>query len=211
MAGRWTTGRLAPQKPRATRCEGLIDIISTNQFKNGTHIEIDGKIWKIVEFQHVKPGKGGAFVRTKLRRIEDGSVIDKTFRAGEKFRPVRTESKKMQYLYDSGDAAVFMDSHDYEQIEIASDALGDAMRWVLPNAEVEVLFVDEQPSEVQVASAIDMKVTQTDPGLKGDTASGGGNKPATLESGVTIQVPLFIEEGETVRVDTRSGEYVSRA
>lgn len=185
--------------------------ISTNQFKNGTHIEIDGKIWKIIEFQHVKPGKGGAFVRTKLRRIEDGSVIDKTFRAGEKFRPVRTESKKMQYLYDSGDAAVFMDSTDYDQIEIPKEALGDAMKWVLANDEVDVLFVDEQPSDVQVPSAIEMKVIQTDPGLKGDTASGGGNKPATLESGVVVQVPLFIEEGDTVRVDTRSGEYVSRA
>jgi elongation factor P len=185
--------------------------ISTNQFKNGTHIEIDGKIWKIIEFQHVKPGKGGAFVRTKLRRIEDGSVIDKTFRAGEKFRPVRTESKKMQYLYDSGEAAVFMDSQSYEQTEIAMESLGDSMQWVLPNAEVDVLFVDEQPSDVQVPSAIEMKVTQTDPGLKGDTASGGGNKPATLESGVVVQVPLFIEEGESVRVDTRSGEYISRA
>ena len=185
--------------------------ISTNQFKNGTHIEIDGKIWKILEFQHVKPGKGGAFVRTKLRRIEDGSVIDKTFRAGEKFRPVRTESKKMQYLYDSGEAAVFMDTTDYDQIEIPKDSLGDAMQWVLANDEVDVLFVDEQPSDVQVPSAIEMKVTQTDPGLKGDTASGGGNKPATLESGVVVQVPLFIEEGESVRVDTRSGEYISRA
>jgi elongation factor P len=185
--------------------------ISTNQFKNGTHIEIDGKIWKIIEFQHVKPGKGGAFVRTKLRRIEDGSVIDKTFRAGEKFRPVRTESKKMQYLYDSGEAAVFMDSTDYNQIEIAKESLGDAMQWVLANDEVDVLFVDEQPSDVQVPSAIEMKVTQTDPGLKGDTASGGGNKPATLESGVIVQVPLFIEEGDSVRVDTRSGEYISRA
>ena len=185
--------------------------ISTNQFKNGTHIEIDGKIWKIIDFQHVKPGKGGAFVRTKLRRIEDGSVIDKTFRAGEKFRPVRTESKKMQYLYDSGDAAVFMDSQDYDQIEIPRESLGDSMQWVLPNAELDVLFVDERPSDVQVASAIEMKVVQTDPGLKGDTASGGGNKPATLESGAIVQVPLFIEEGESVRVDTRSGEYISRA
>jgi elongation factor P len=186
-------------------------VISTNQFKNGNHIEIDGKIWKIIEFQHVKPGKGGAFVRTKLRRIEDGSVIDKTFRAGEKFRPVHTESRKMQYLYDSGDAAVFMDSRDYEQIEIPTGALGEAMQWVLPNTDVEVLFVDEQPSDVQVAGAIEMKVTQTDPGVKGDTASGGGTKPATLESGVVVQVPLFIDEGETVRVDTRTGEYVSRA
>jgi elongation factor P len=186
-------------------------MISTNQFKNGSHIEIDGKIYKIVDFQHVKPGKGGAFVRTKMRRIEDGSVIDKTFRAGEKFRPVHTESRKMQYLYDSGEAAVFMDSRDYEQIEIPTAALGDAMQWVLPNTDVEVLFVDEQPSDVQVAGAIEMKVTQTDPGLKGDTASGGGSKPATLESGVIVQVPLFIEEGEAIRVDTRTGEYVSRA
>jgi elongation factor P len=186
-------------------------VISTNQFKNGNHIEIDGKIWKIIEFQHVKPGKGGAFVRTKLRRIEDGSVIDKTFRAGEKFRPVHTESRKMQYLYESGDAAVFMDSRDYEQIEIPTGALGEAMQWVLPNTDVEVLFVDEQPSDVQVAGAIEMKVTQTDPGVKGDTASGGGTKPATLESGVVVQVPLFIDVGETVRVDTRTGEYVSRA
>jgi elongation factor P len=186
-------------------------VISTNQFKNGSHIEIDGKIFKIVEFQHVKPGKGGAFVRTKLRKIDDGSVQDKTFRAGEKFRPVRTESRKMQYLYDSGDAAVFMDSNDYEQIEIPRDVVGDSMRWLLPNADVDILFVDERPSDVQVPSAVDMKVTTTEPGVKGDTASGGGSKPATLESGVSVQVPLFIEEGEIVRIDTRSGEYVSRA
>ena len=186
-------------------------MISTSQFKNGSHIEIDGTVFKIIDFQHVKPGKGGAFVRTKLRKIEDGSVQDKTFRAGEKFRPVHTESRKMQYLYDSGEAAVFMDSRDYEQIEIPSEVVGEAMKWVLPNDEVDVLFVDERASDVQVPSAVDMKVTQTDPGVKGDTASGGGSKPATLESGVVVQVPLFIDEGETVRVDTRNGEYVSRA
>jgi elongation factor P len=186
-------------------------VIGTNEFRNGSHIEIDGKIFRIIEFQHVKPGKGGAFVRTKLRRIEDGTVQDKTFRAGEKFRPVRTESRKMQYLYDSGEAAVFMDNRDYEQIEISRELAGEAMDWLLPNAEVDVLFVDERPSDVQVASAIDMKVTQTEPGVKGDTASGGGSKAATLESGVTVQVPLFIEEGETIRVDTRNREYVSRA
>jgi elongation factor P len=185
--------------------------ISTNQFKNGSHIEVDGTVFKILEFQHVKPGKGGAFVRTKLRKIEDGSVLDKTFRAGEKFRPVHTESRKMQYLYDSGEAAVFMDSGDYEQIEIANEVVGEAMQWLLANDEVDVLFVDERPSDVQVPSAVEMKVTQTEPGVKGDTASGGGNKAATLESGVVVQVPLFIEEGETIRVDTRSGEYISRA
>ncbi len=185
--------------------------ISTNQFRNGSHIEIDGTVYKILEFQHVKPGKGGAFVRTKVRRVGDGSVIDKTFRAGEKFRPVHTESRKMQYLYDSGDAAVFMDSRDYEQLELPRALAGDSMRWVLPNDEVDVLFIDDQPTDVQVPSAVEMKVVETDPGVKGDTASGGGNKPATLESGVTVQVPLFVEEGDSVRVDTRSGEYVSRA
>jgi elongation factor P len=186
-------------------------VISTNQFKNGTHIEVDGTIYRIMEFQHVKPGKGGAFVRTKLRRVGDGSVIDKTFRAGEKFRPVRTETKRMQYLYESGEAAVFMDTSSYEQTEIPRDAIGEEMRWVLPNDTVELLLVDERPTGVQVASAVDMAVTQTDPGLKGDTASGGGTKPATLESGVVVQVPLFVNEGDRVRVDTRSGEYVSRA
>ena len=185
--------------------------VSTNQFKNGSHIEVDGVIYRIMDFQHVKPGKGGAFVRTKLRRAGDGNVIDKTFRAGEKFRQVRTETRKMQFLYDSGDAAVFMDTRDYEQLELPRDVAGDVMQWVRPNDDVEVLFVDERPSGVQVASAVDMTVTKTDPGLKGDTASGGGTKPAELETGVTIDVPLFINEGEKVRVDTRSGEYVGRA
>jgi elongation factor P len=186
-------------------------VISTNQFKNGSHIEVDGTIWRIMEFQHVKPGKGGAFVRTKLRRVEDGNVVDKTFRAGEKVRPVRTETRKMQYLYDSGDAAVFMDSQSYEQTEIPREGIADELRWVRPNDEVELLLVDERPAGVQIASAVDMTVSQTDPGLKGDTASGGGTKPATLESGVVVQVPLFVNEGDRIRVDTRSGEYVSRA
>jgi elongation factor P len=186
-------------------------LISTNQFKNGAHIEVDGTIYRIMEFQHVKPGKGGAFVRTRLRRADDGSVIDKTFRAGEKFRPVRTETRRMQFLYDSGDAAVFMDTRSYEQLEISGETVGDEMRWVMPNAEVDVLFVDERPTGVQVPSAVEMAVTRTDPGLKGDTASGGGTKPATLESGVVVQVPLFIDEGERIRVDTRNGAYLSRA
>ena len=186
-------------------------MISTNQFKNGAHIEVDGTIFRIMDFQHVKPGKGGAFVRTKLRRVGDGNVVDKTFRAGEKFRPVRTETRKMQYLYDAGEAAVFMDTESYEQTELQRDSIADEMQWVRPNDEVELLLVDERPTGVQVASAVELAVTQTDPGLKGDTASGGGTKPATLESGVVIQVPLFVNEGDRVRVDTRSGEYVSRA
>jgi elongation factor P len=186
-------------------------VISTNQFKNGTHIEVDGTIYRILDFQHVKPGKGGAFVRTKLRRVEDGGVQDKTFRAGEKFRPVRTETRRMQYLYDSGEAAVFMDSSSYEQLELPREVAGETMRWVRPNDEVDVLFVDERPSGVQVASAVDLEVTETDPGVKGDTVSGGGTKPARLETGVRVEVPLFVNEGDRVRVDTRSGEYVSRA
>ena len=186
-------------------------MISTNQFKNGTHIEVDGTVFRIVEFQHVKPGKGGAFVRSKLKRVEDGAVIDKTFKAGEKFRPVRTETKKMQYLYESGDGVVLMDNSSYEQIEIPKSIAADALRWVASNSEVDLLLVDERPAGLQVPSAVELTVTETQPGVKGDTASGGGSKPATLETGAVVQVPLFIDEGERVRVDTRSGEYVSRA
>src|SRR5829696_9301200 len=125
-------------------------MISTNQFKNGTHIEVDGTIFRIVDFQHVKPGKGGAFVRTKLKRVDDGAVIDRTFRAGEKFRPVRTETRKMQFLYDSGEAAVFMDNQSYDQVEIPKDSIADEMRWVLPNENVDLLLVDERPAGIQV-------------------------------------------------------------
>src|ERR687886_1469384 len=155
-------------------------MISTNHFKNGTHIEVDGQVFRIIEFQHVKPGKGGAFVRTKLKNVSSGAVLDKTFRAGEKVRPIRTETRKMQYLYEAGDDAVFMDLHDYEQLSLPRSLIGDALDWVKPNDEVDVLFVDERPSDIQVPSAVDMNVTRTDPGVRGDTASGGGTKPATL-------------------------------
>jgi elongation factor P len=186
-------------------------MISTNQFKNGNHIEIEGVIFKILEFQHVKPGKGGAFVRTKLRRSSDGAVIDRTFRAGEKFRPVRTEARKMQFLYADGSDAHFMDVESYEQIAVAESTLAQALRWTKPSTEVDVLFIDDQPSDVQLPSAVDLEVTETEPGLRGDTASGGGTKPATLETGATINVPLFVEVGQHIRVDTRTGDYVSRA
>jgi elongation factor P len=189
----------------------LSAVISTNQFKNGSHIEVDGKVFKIVDFQHVKPGKGGAFVRSKLRRIEDGAVIDKTFRAGEKFRPIRTETRRMQFLYADGDEAHFMDLESYEQMTIPQAAIGDSLRWILPSQEVELLYVDDRPADVQVPSAVELAVSETEPGVRGDTASGGGEKPATLESGVTVRVPLFINVGDRVRVDTRSGEYVARA
>jgi elongation factor P len=185
--------------------------ISTNQFKNGNHIEVDGTIFKILDFQHVKPGKGGAFVRTRLRRSSDGNVIDKTFRAGEKFRAVRAESRKMQFLYSDGSDAHFMDTESFDQIAVPEAAVGEALRWVTPSSDVDVLFIDEQPSDLQLPSAVDLEVTETDPGVRGDTASGGGTKPATLETGAVIQVPLFIESGTRIRVDTRSGEYVARA
>jgi elongation factor P len=186
-------------------------VITTNQFRNGSHIEVEGTVFKIVEFQHVKPGKGGAFVRTKLRRASDGAVIDRTFRAGEKFRPVRTEARKMQFLYADGTDAHFMDTESYEQLAVPESSFAEALRWIKPSSEVDVLFIDEQPSDVQLPSAVDLEVAETEPGLRGDTASGGGTKPATLETGATISVPLFVNVGERVRVDTRSGEYVSRA
>ncbi len=185
--------------------------VSTNQFKNGMHVEVDGKVFRIVEFQHVKPGKGGAFVRTKLKRVDDGAVIDRTFRAGEKFRPVRTESRKMTFLYADGTDAHFMDSQTYDQLAVPEESVEESLKWVIPNQEVDILYVDESPSDVQVPSAVELAVSETDPGLRGDTASGGGDKPATLESGVVVRVPLFVNVGDRVRVDTRSGEYVSRA
>ena len=185
--------------------------ISTNQFRNGNHIEVDGTIFKIVEFQHVKPGKGGAFVRTKLRRASDGAVIDRTFRAGEKFRSVRTETRRMQYLYRDGSDAQFMDAESYEQLTIPEQTISDALRFMKESDEVEVLYIDHSPADVQLPSAIDLAVSETEPGLRGDTASGGGSKPAVLETGARLQVPLFVNVGDVVRVDTRSGEYVSRA
>jgi elongation factor P len=189
----------------------LSAVVSTNQFKNGMHVDVEGTVFRIVEFQHVKPGKGGAFVRTKLKRVQDGAVIDRTFRAGEKFRPVRTETRTMQFLYTDGTDAHFMDTQSYEQLAIPEDQVAESLKWIVPNEEVELLYVDEAPSDVQVPSAVELTVTETQPGVKGDTASGGGDKPATLESGVVVRVPLFVNEGDRVRVDTRSGAYVSRA
>ena len=185
-------------------------MISTNQFKNGTHIEVDGQVFRILDFQHVKPGKGQAFVRTKLKALATGAVFDKTFRAGEKVRPVHTETRKLQYLYESGDEAVLMDLGTYDQVALAKAIVKDALDWIRPNDEVDILFVDQQPADVQVPSAVEMAVTETDPGVRGDTASGGGTKPATLESGVKVQVPLFVNRGDRVRVDTRTRQYVAR-
>ena len=186
-------------------------MISTNQLKNGNHIEVDGTVFKVVEFQHVKPGKGGAFVRTKLRRASDGTVIDKTFRAGEKFRAVRTEARKMTFLYADGTDAHFMDADSYEQMAVPEPTVADALRWTKPNESVDVLFIDGQPERPAAAGLGRARGLPDRPGLRGDTASGGGNKPATLETGATINVPLFVDVGDSVKVDTRSGEYMSRA
>ena len=189
---------------------GMIEAIS---IKRKMYFEFEEAPYHCLDVEVSKPtARGGqTLVRIKMRNLLTRAVFDKTFKAGEKFRPVRTETRKMQFLYDSGEAAVFMDNQSYDQVEIPKSIVGDALSWVPPNSDVDLLFVDERPAGAQPPSAVDLAITQTDPGLKGDTASGGGTKPATLETGVTIQVPLFIEEGERVRVDTRSGEYVSRA
>jgi elongation factor P len=186
-------------------------VISTNQFKNGNHIEVEGTIFKILEFQHDKPGKGGAFVRTKLRRAADGNVIDRTFRAGEKFRSVRTEARKMQFLYADGTDAHFMDSESYEQLAIPEGTVGDTLKWVKPNEDVALLCIDGNPTDIQLSASVELEVTHTEPGVKGDTASGGGNKPATLETGAVVNVPLFVNIGDRIKVDTRTGAYMSRA
>ncbi len=186
-------------------------MISTNQFKNGNHIDVEGTIFKILEFQHVKPGKGGAFVRTKLRRASDGNVIDRTFRAGEKFRPVRTEVRNMQFLYKDGNDAHFMDQESYDQVTVPEQTLAEQLQWMKESDEVELLYIDDQPSDVQLPSSLELEVTETEPGLRGDTASGGGTKPAVLETGARILVPLFVNIGDVVKVDTRSGDYMSRA
>jgi elongation factor P len=186
-------------------------MISTNQFKNGNHIEVDGTIYKIVEFQHVKPGKGGAFVRTKLKRSADGNVIDKTFRAGEKFRAVRTEVKKLQYLYNDGADAHFMDNESFDQLSAPFASLEEPLGFCKANTEIEALYIDGEFSDIQLPASVTLEITETEPGVRGDTVSGGGNKPATLETGLVVQVPLFLNTGDVVKVDTRSGDYMSRA
>ena len=185
-------------------------MITTNQLKSGNHIEVGGTIYKVLEFQHVNPGKGAAFVRTKLRRSSDGAAIDKTFRAGEKFRSVHTETRSVQFLYADATAAHFMYTDTYEQLAMGLASIEEALRWTRVNDTVDLLYIDDQPSELQVPAAVDLEVTDTAPGVRGDTASGGGTKPATLETGVVLQVPLFVNVGDRVRVDTRTAKYSSR-
>lgn len=184
-------------------------MISTNQFKNGTAIKVDGKRFTIIYFQHVKPGKGSAFVRTRLRNLDTGAVVEKTFRAGEKVENVRTESRQMSYLYSDGDLHYFMDMDTYEQLPIPAEVIGEAAGYIVPNSTVTVLSADGEVVSVEPPAHVDLEVAETDPGLKGDTAT-GGSKPATLETGVVVQVPLFVNVGERIRVDTRSNDYLTR-
>ncbi len=187
----------------------LSRMISTNQFRNGTAIRVDGKRFTILFFQHVKPGKGGAFVRTRLRNIDTGAVVEKTFRAGEKLENVRTESRPMTYLYRDGDVLYFMDSDTYDQVAVPADAAGEAVEYIVEGGTVSVLSADGEVVSVEPPAHVDLAVAETDPGLKGDTAT-GATKPATLETGVVVQVPLFVNVGDRVRVDTRSNEYLTR-
>lgn len=183
--------------------------VDTSQFRNGLKIELDGEPFVMVYFQHVKPGKGGAFVRTKLKNLRTGRVLEKTFRSGEKVNEAEVEDKKMQYLYMDGSSYVFMDSETYDQVPFSAEQIGDGVKYLKENLDVDVVFYKGNPITVELPAFVVAAVSKCDPGVKGDTAS-GATKPATLETGAVVQVPLFIKEGENIRVDTRSGEYVER-
>src|ERR687886_976654 len=174
------------------------------------HIELDGDVWRIVGFQHVKPGKGGAFVRTKLKALDSGAVVDRTFRAGEKFNRIRTETKNMQYLYDAGDEVVFMDEETYEQTSLPRTTVEDALEFLQPSSSVQMLVVNGRASGVQMPASVELRVTETEPGVKGDTVS-NVTKPAKLETGAVVQVPLFVNQGDRIKVDPRERRYIGRA
>jgi elongation factor P len=188
----------------------VAEAVNTNQFKNGMHVKVDGDVWRIVGFQHVKPGKGGAFVRTKLKNLASGSVVDRTFRAGEKFERMHTETKNVQYLYDSGDEVVFMEEDTYEQFSLSRESVAEDLEFLPPSTSVQILTVDGKPAGLQLPSSIELAVTETEPGVKGDTVS-NVTKPATLETGAIIQVPLFVVKGERIKVDPKERRYISRA
>ncbi len=183
--------------------------ISTADFKNGICIEYNDKLWTIVEFQHVKPGKGGAFVRTKLRDVRTGRQVEYTFNSGTKFDSVRLESKKMQYLYNDGTDYYFMDNNTYEQMSVAADVVGEISQWLKENDEATLNYAGEELISVEPQMFVELEITETDPGFKGDTVQ-GGTKPAVLETGATVQVPMYINVGEVVQVDTRDGRFVKR-
>ena len=182
---------------------------TTNDIKNGSVLNLDGQLWSIVEFQHVKPGKGGAFVRTKMKNVRSGKVVDRTFNAGTKIDFATVDRRDFQYLYRDGDGFVFMDTDDYDQITVAAAIVGDAANFMLENQAVQIALHDGEALYVELPASVVLEVTYTEPGLQGDRSS-AGTKPATVETGYEIQVPLFLETGTKVKVDTRSGDYLGR-
>ena len=182
----------------------------TTNFRNGFTMKLEGVLFSIVEFQHVKPGKGGAFVRTKLKNVGTGQVIDRTFRSGDKVEEVRIEKREMQFLYSEGDIFHFMDAESFDQIAIDESLVGDAAKLLIENGTTSVLIAEDKPIGVELPNFVELTVTQTDPGIRGDTAQ-GSTKPATVETGAVVAVPLFVERGDKLKIDTRTGEYVERA
>lgn len=183
---------------------------TTNDLKNGMTLNLDGQLWNVIEFQHVKPGKGGAFVRTKMRSVLSGKVVEKTFNAGVKVEVASVEKRNMQYLYRDGEDFMFMDSTNYDQISVSKQTVGEAVDYLLENAAVVVAMHEGNPLFIEMPASVELVITYTEPGLQGDRSS-GGTKPATVETGIAIQVPLFIKQGEKVLVDTRTGAYLGRA
>jgi len=183
--------------------------VSTAEFRNGLKIQIDGDPYIIVEFQHVKPGKGGAFVRTKMKSLKSGNVIDRTFRSGEKVDVPELEEKTMQYLYAADKDRVFMDTTSYEQLSMSEKQLGESINYLKENMEIKVLYFKGQPINIDIPMFVELMIARTDPGVRGDTAS-GGSKPATLETGATVKVPFYLNEGDIIKVDTRTGTFIER-
>lgn len=185
-------------------------MISVNDFKTGLTIEVDGAIWRVVDFQHVKPGKGAAFVRSKLKNLRTGGVQEKTFRAGEKVAKAQIDNRKMQYLYESGGNHVFMDLETYEQIEIPEEQIQDELKYMLENMELNIIMFGPEILGVDLPNTVTLEVASTDPNIKGDTSS-GGSKPATMETGAVVNVPFFVNQGDHLIINTADGSYVSRA
>ncbi|HIV75024.1 MULTISPECIES: elongation factor P [unclassified Pseudogracilibacillus] len=184
-------------------------MISVNDFKTGSTIEYEDNIWQVIEFQHVKPGKGAAFVRSKLRNLRNGNIQEKTFRAGEKVKRAHIEHNKMQYLYASGDVHAFMDTNTYEQIELQASQIENELNYIIENSFVDIIMYQGEVIGIDIPNNVDLTVTETEPGIKGDTVS-GGSKAAKLETGLVVQVPLFINEGDVLTISTSDGKYVSR-
>lgn len=185
-------------------------MISVNDFKTGLTIQIDGELWRVVEFLHVKPGKGSAFVRSKLKNLRTGAVQEKTFRAGEKVEQAQIDRKEMQYLYADGDNYVFMDTSTYEQLELNKDQIADEVKYLKENMLVKIIMHDSETLGIELPNTVDLVVAETEPNIKGDTSS-GGSKPATMETGLVVQVPFFINKGDTLTINTSDGTYISRA